>query len=75
MGGCWTRFWLPAVGLIPRCASTIELSSSSASGVLGVDVLETYLTAGDELVVSGPADLDLPQLLGAALVDRLRLNL
>ena len=35
-----------------------------------LDVLQANLASGDELVVSGAADLDLPELLRAALVDR-----
>jgi hypothetical protein len=55
----------------PPCASsTWARGSSVSSSLLGVDVLKAHLAAGDQLVVLGPADLDLPQLLCAALVDR-----
>ena len=37
-----------------------------------VDVLEAHLAAGDQLVVLRAADLDLPELLRASLLDRHR---
>jgi hypothetical protein len=46
-------------------------SSASISGSLpGIDALEAYLAVGDRLLVLWAADLHLPQLLGAALLNR-----
>ncbi len=51
-------------------AALLRLRALEASLAFGVDVLQAHLTAGDQAAVLGAADLDLPELLGPALLDR-----
>jgi hypothetical protein len=46
-----------------------------ASLACDLDVLQAHLTAGDQLVVLGAADLDLPELLCSSLLDRVSENM
>src|SRR6202035_2354167 len=73
-----TRATAPLIG-VPLSKSVLDMMGLLALGLGGssppaavqprarscVDVLEAHLAAGDELVVLGSADLDLPELLGS----------
>ena len=52
-----------------RGCPQVSWRSSRSRSWPRLDVLQTHLAARDELVVVGAADVDLPELLGAALVD------
>jgi hypothetical protein len=60
-------------GAIPRYSVAPPAAvkpSGAGAHVAARDVLQANLAAGDELVVFGPAHVDLPELLRTALVDR-----